>query len=157
MILTSNIFRPDERVRVEFLTNVFPNYSVFSSGTVNYNNCSIQSVTKTHPKLVPLFTKLVKITGMAVSHGFIQPCLLCGLLTDHILTHTLCFCVVNHERHCKLWDAVITWCGYNVFIRLSKLDPQQQCKSLINTVLQYSADEREFNKLLIALSNTVYC
>jgi len=114
-------------------------------------------VTKTHPKLVPLFTKLVKITGMAVSHGFIQPCLLCGLLTVHILTHTLCFCVVNHERHCKLWDAVITWCGYNVFIRLSKLDPQQQCKSLINTVLQYSADERELNKLLIALSNTVYC
>jgi len=46
VILTSNIFRPDERVRLEFLTNVFPNYSVFSSGTVNCNNCSIWSVTK---------------------------------------------------------------------------------------------------------------
>jgi len=31
IILTSNIFRPDERVRLEFLTNVFQNYSVFSS------------------------------------------------------------------------------------------------------------------------------
>ena len=74
-------------------------------------------------------------------------CLLCGLLTDHILTQTLC---------CKLWDAIITCCGYNVFIRLSKLDPQQQYKRLINTVLQYSADEWEFNKLLIALCNTVF-
>ena len=46
IILTSNILRPDERVRLEFLTNVFPNYSVFSSGTVNCNNCSIWSVTK---------------------------------------------------------------------------------------------------------------
>ena len=49
IILTSNIFRPDKRVRLEFLTNVFPNYSIFSSGTVNCNNCSIWSVTKTHP------------------------------------------------------------------------------------------------------------
>ena len=157
IILTSNIFRPDKRVTLEFLTNVFPNYSVFSSGTVNCNNCSIQNVTKTHPKLAPLFPKLVKITGMTVPHGFTHHRLLCGLLTDHILMHKLCFCVVNHERRCKLWDAIITCCGYNVFIRLSKLDPQQQCKSLINTVLQCSADEWEFNKLLIALCNTVFC
>ena len=87
---------------------------------------------------------------MTVSHGFTHHCLLCGLLTDHILTHKLCFCVVNSERRCKLWEAIITCCGYNVFIRLSKLDPQQQCNYLINTVLQYSADEWEFNKLLIA-------
>jgi len=46
IMLTSNIFRLDERIRLEFLTNVFPNYSVFSSGTVNCNNCSIWSVTK---------------------------------------------------------------------------------------------------------------
>jgi len=49
--LTSNIFRPDERVRLKFLTNVFPNYSVFSSGTVNFNNCCNWSVTKTQPCL----------------------------------------------------------------------------------------------------------
>jgi len=111
---------------------------------------------KTHHKLAPLFTKLVKITCMTVSHGFTHPCLLCGLLTDHILTHTLCFCAVNHERRCKLWDAIITCCGYYAFIRLSKLDPHQQCKSLIKTVLQCSADKWEFNKLLIALRNTVF-
>ena len=70
IMLTSNIFWLDERIRLEFLTNVFPNYSVFSSGTVNCNNCSIWSVTKTHPKLAPLFTKLVKITGMTVSRYF---------------------------------------------------------------------------------------
>ena len=46
IILTSNIFRPDKRVTLEFLTNVFPNYSVFSSGTVNCNNWSVWSVTK---------------------------------------------------------------------------------------------------------------
>ena len=46
---------------------------------------------KTHPKLAPLFTKLVKITCMTVSHGFTHPCLLCGLFTDHILSHTLCY------------------------------------------------------------------
>ena len=93
---------------------------------------------------------------MTVSHGFTHHCLLCGLLTDDILIHKLCFCVVNHERRCKLWDAIITCSGYNVFIRLSKLDPQQQYKRLINTVLQYSADEWEFNKLLIALCNAVF-
>ena len=91
IIWTSNIFRPDELVRLEFLTNVFPNYSVFSSGTGSCNNCCTWYVTKTHPKLAPLFSKLVKITGMTVSHRFIHHYLLCGLLTDHILTHTLCY------------------------------------------------------------------
>ena len=31
LILTTNIFRPDERVRLEFFTNVCPNNSLFSS------------------------------------------------------------------------------------------------------------------------------
>ena len=57
IILNSNIFRPDERVRFEFLTHVFSNYSVLSSGTVNCSNCSIWSVAKTHPKLAPIVYK----------------------------------------------------------------------------------------------------
>jgi len=40
----------------------------------------------------------VKITGKTVSHGFTHHCLLCGLLTDHILTHTLCF------LHIEPWE-----------------------------------------------------
>ena len=80
-ILISNLHKPTERERIDYLLDVFPNYP--TAGKSN----NVWSVARSNPKLTPLIAKLVRIAGSLLSREFTQRSSLCNLLAKQVTVH----------------------------------------------------------------------
>ena len=148
-ILISNLHKPTERERIDYLLDVFPNYP--TAGKSN----NVWSVARSNPKLTPLIAKLVRIAGSLLSREFTQRCSLCNLLAKQVTVHKICFCMANRDRQIKLWDTVIQIHGLNTYITLTNLGPYEQCIYLLNNVFSTVCDDQLNTQSVIALCNAV--
>ena len=91
-------------------------------------------VGRNNPPYLALCTLIMKFVGEFISRQYVELCHKCSLSKVNLTEHLFCYCGKNNILRQKLWSLLIDYLGYRQYVQFIRLNPIEQCKTVLKTV-----------------------
>ena len=114
---------------------------------------SVWQVARNNPSYLALCTLIMKFVGEFISRQYVKVCHKCCLSTENLTEHLLCYCVMNNILRQKLRSLLIDSLGYRQYVKFIKLNPIEQCKTVLKTATNNDSVAFSTVQLTITVGN----